>query len=640
MSTQSPNDYPTAPKFKSKRVVGEIYSTSKGIYLWTKTKKFRCVYCYQDFPQAGNLQRHVRTQHLERKTKRPEKPFSTFKGTICVQRKVDLWSENNPDTPDMISYNSHETRRFHCINQECSHDEFDQQICTVTRPNQSARAGWCPYCSPKPTLCDSLDCASCKKRSFAGFTGRTKTGRLKVACWSQKNETDPRMVLRSSNTSYIFDCDKCPHSFDMAPNAVTRNKPRWCRYCADSSRKRCDDLMCTDCFNASFASNNDLLPHPKGGVYLKISCWDTAANNGKRPRDYGECGGQKVAFCCKTCHHSFETTIANVKNGDWCPYCSHHRFCTDIHCTHCTNKTLQNYQGRTSSGKLKIECWMTDKNEGLTPRDIKSGISNRKFWYKCDECPHSFQLSPGNMTRHHQWCPYCSIPTKRLCGNIECSHCFQRSFASFEGKTDSGKRMVDCLLGDTPAHQICKASNHKHRFECDCCNHRFDTRISCITRADRTWCGRCTCSKGERCIHKALESWAIPFAASQSFPECKSIKALPFDAYIDRTICTELSVDLFIEFDGIQHFKVFPNFFHRKPGSFEKGQHHDRLKDAFCVDNNKLLLRISYEELSEVEKWLEYGLQFAREGRSGVLVSNVGLYKAAGVLSIVNDGLS
>lgn len=640
MSTPSPNNYPPLPKFKNKRVVGEIYATNWGIFLWSSspTKPYCCVHCDLEFSLSGNLRRHVRTQHLEPKTKLPKHPFSAFEGTtIRGTRKVALWSPNNPDTPDLIGLNSHQERRFLCDNPQCSHDEFDQVISRVTNANQSS---WCPYCSPKATLCDSTDCTSCLERSFASFSERTKKGGFKVACWSSQNEKTPREVAKSSNESFHFDCDNCPHSFTMSLNAVTRDPPRWCPYCANSSRKRCDDPMCTWCFRASFASINDLVRHPNGGKYLKISCWDTVANGGTTPRDVAKNSHETVVFFCKTCGHSFETRPYEVRNGSWCPYCSHHRFCIDVNCEHCTNKTLQNYNGRTRSGILKIDCWMKEKNGGLTPHDVTIGVANRKYWFQCDTCPHSFQLSPGSLTGRHTWCPYCCIPTKRLCGDKNCDHCFQRSFASFEGTTASGKRMVDCLLGDTPAHQICKASYFEHAFKCDCCNLVFKKQVNWITRGDTkgSWCGRCTSSKGEQCIRQALESRNIPFEERHSFPECKSTNALPFDAYIDRTIYTELSVDLVIEFDGIQHFQACPHFFHRTPGSFEDGQRRDRLKDAFCVEHKKLLLRISYKELPEVETWLERGLQLATEGRSGVLVSNEELYARAGVTGMVAIG--
>ena len=51
--------------------------------------------------------------------------------------------------------------------------------------------------------------------------------------------------------------------------------------------------------------------------------------------------------------------------------------------------SFASYEGRTEKGKLKIDCWDVEKNNGLTPREVTLH-NGRKFWFQCDQCPHLF----------------------------------------------------------------------------------------------------------------------------------------------------------------------------------------------------------------------------------------------------------
>ena len=36
-------------------------------------------------------------------------------------------------------------------------------------------------------------------------------------------------------------------------------------------------------------------------------------------------------------------------------------------------RSFASYEGKTEKGKLKKECWVVEKNNGLTPRDVTKG---------------------------------------------------------------------------------------------------------------------------------------------------------------------------------------------------------------------------------------------------------------------------
>jgi very-short-patch-repair endonuclease len=100
-------------------------------------------------------------------------------------------------------------------------------------------------------------------------------------------------------------------------------------------------------------------------------------------------------------------------------------------------------------------------------------------------------------------------------------------------------------------------------------------------------CPRCNASKGETKIQNYLDLNNIDYDRQKSFDECKYIKKLQFDFYVQK-------YNLCIEYDGIQHYKPIEFFGGIK--SFEQNQIKDKIKTDYCKNNNIKLLRISYQE--------------------------------------------
>lgn len=100
-------------------------------------------------------------------------------------------------------------------------------------------------------------------------------------------------------------------------------------------------------------------------------------------------------------------------------------------------------------------------------------------------------------------------------------------------------------------------------------------------------CPQCHESKGERRIRQWLDSHMIQYEYQKKFEDCKDIKPLPFDFYLqEHNSC--------IEYDGKQHYTPI-EYFGGQDG-FEKTVKHDRMKDEYCKNNNIGLLRIPYFE--------------------------------------------
>lgn len=106
-------------------------------------------------------------------------------------------------------------------------------------------------------------------------------------------------------------------------------------------------------------------------------------------------------------------------------------------------------------------------------------------------------------------------------------------------------------------------------------------------------CANCQESKGEKKIKRFLDRYRIEYKRQKKFEKCVSIngRKLPFDFYIP-------SMNICIEFDGIQHFKPIEVF--GGIDSFNKQIENDRIKNKFCEDNFINLLRIRYDQYNMV----------------------------------------
>lgn len=102
-------------------------------------------------------------------------------------------------------------------------------------------------------------------------------------------------------------------------------------------------------------------------------------------------------------------------------------------------------------------------------------------------------------------------------------------------------------------------------------------------------CFRCrgNISIGELKILTYLEEKNIDYVYNNSFEDCKLQHKLRFDFYLPEK-------DIFIEFDGEQHFKPIEKF--GGVEHFEKTLERDNAKNEWCKNNNKQLIRIKFNE--------------------------------------------
>lgn len=198
--------------------------------------------------------------------------------------------------------------------------------------------------------------------------------------------------------------------------------------------------------------------------------------------------------------------------------------------------------------------------KGIIPLENYVNIRH-KIKHKCLKCENSFTTSPKSMLNSVIGCPSCS------------------------GKIFSINRYKSLLpknLELLSTEYI--GCQYKHLHKCLDCGSEFNTKPNLILHMN-TNCPICAKSKGERIIADFLNELGLFF--EREYTILINDRKLRFDFYIK-------DIDLFIEYDGIQHFIPVDLFGGEE--AFSKTIENDRLKDEWCRFNEKQLLRISYKE--------------------------------------------
>lgn len=384
----------------------------------------------------------------------------------------------------------------------------------------------------------------------------------KAKFWSDKNDVKAEDVALNSNRKFYFNCLDCKHTFYSSLNNISQN--RWCSFCA--LKKLCDDGNCTKCLERSFASHE------------KANLW-SEKNGNITPRQIFKCSGKAFWFQCKDCTHHFRTPISHIvrtENDKFCPICSSQYICYDLDCKICFAKSFASYE--------KSKQFSLELNNGVNPRNIFLN-SNDKYWFNCD-CGHSFQGVPNAITQG-RWCPYCCVPTIKLCDDNQCLQCYNKSFASHPKST----YLVDKTLN---ARQMFKNTHAKHYFKCEK-GHKFNKQISLIN-LHFGWCPKCI-NKTEQKLNDKLLNLYEGLVFQYRVDWCRNNETnqyLPFDFALEDN-------KIIIELDGKQHFKQVNNW-----GTPEDIRKRDKYKMQKANENGFSVIRIiQLDVLTDKYNWLD-----------------------------------
>lgn len=448
---------------------------------------------------------------------------------------------------------------FRCNLPNCQHVFF------ITA-NTCTEGHWCPFCTSK-RLCEDENCQICFEKSLASFYNDL----LEIYprdYWAAIEKT-PRQVLRCSGKHFDFSCHMCAHIFSLRiSDCVLRNY--WCPYC--SGKTLCSDSECQICFENSFASCE------------RSKQWNYKMND-TVPRKIRKRTHKKYFFDCEKCQHTFQSSPDSISGGSWCPFCKGAKLCENYDCEICISKSFAFHE--------KSVFW--SKKNILEPWQVRIG-SNKKFWFVCDICDHTFISKLDNITINGNWCPYCSNPPKKLCPKEKnCGMCFEKSFASHE----KVRYMAPGQKLDLS--QIFK-SGHRPliKFICDVktCKKEFSLTPNKIVSSGN-WCPSCkkkTERKFEKYLLKTLpENTEIIHQAK--FDWCKNPETdrhYLYDFYIP-------SLRLIVEIDGPQHFQQVHNW--TCPVEIQKT---DLYKEQRATQHDIRIIRLLQTDIYfDTHKWEE-----------------------------------
>ena len=145
-----------------------------------------------------------------------------------------------------------------------------------------------------------------------------------------------------------------------------------------------------------------------------------------------------------------------------------------------------------------------------------------------------------------------------------------------------------CILSSDD--ELNDASKIKIKFKCPECGKEYKKKW-CHWLEQAKDCHLCQdCLKKESTYSKQVRLWLeknhITYETEFWFKDCKDIRVLPFDFYIQYN-----NKIFLIEVDGAQHYYESPIF---KNLTLEERQTKDKIKSNYCAEHGYILLRIPY----------------------------------------------
>ena len=396
-------------------------------------------------------------------------------------------------------------------------------------------------------LCKN-ECSQCFIRSFANSK--------EADYWSQNNgDITPRDVFRRSDKEYKFICPvvDCKHEFKVTPDHIN-SRGDWCPYC--SHHRLCGNENCDMCRNNSFASSP------------KVDCW--SPNNVVKPIEVFLNSNAVYKFICPAidCKHEFESTVANINAGHWCPYCGvgPKKLCSDEHCKSCKSKSFASHP--------KSLYW--SPNNKVSPRDVfKCASVKYKFICPRLECGHEFETTLSKIAES-KWCSFCG--KRQLCDKDDCLMCFDNSFAS--------SLRADCWSPNNKLRprDVFLRTGNIYKFVCknSKCRREFEKSPNAIFSGG--WCPYCKHKTESKLYEFLLTIFSEHMVQKRYAPDwCKNPetgKHLPFDFLL-------VFLNIIIELDGPQHFVQVSNW-----APPEETQKTDTYKEERAHENGKTVIRL------------------------------------------------
>ena len=147
-----------------------------------------------------------------------------FNNSFASQEKSKYWSDDNIFKPRQVfKATDRKIFKFNC--DKCDH-KLELVLKKITLSNR-----WCKFCAHQE-LCENNNCKQCFNNSFA-YIERSK--------YLYDKLINPRLLFKSTNKKFKFNCDICINTFDCQLSDITKGV--WCPYCVNKTEKKFYDEM-------------------------------------------------------------------------------------------------------------------------------------------------------------------------------------------------------------------------------------------------------------------------------------------------------------------------------------------------------------------------------------------------------------
>lgn len=321
----------------------------------------------------------------------------------------------------------------------------------------------------------------------------------------------------NGNEKIKFYCKNCKNYFYSKPRKIIESSYKSCHLCRKREKEN--------------AFRDNLIQMISDEIYEIVKIKDPIKNN------------EKISLKHKECGNIFHITVSNFKSGRKCPYCS--------------NKSMKRDQNFFLEKIDNIDSSFL-KNYELKSKYI--GV-NKNIKIKHKECGKIYNTTPNRIYRGNR------------CGT--CSHKSDKyNFKEVKDIIEKDKKFK--LLSNSYTD-----NKHKLKIKClNCGNIQEKNLVSFQDGRNR----KCVCEKYSlpiQYITNFLINENINFEIEKRFDNCRNIRPLPFDIFIN-------DFNILIEYDGEQHFK--PIYGKEK---LDKTRINDRIKNNFCNKEGIELIRIN-----------------------------------------------
>ncbi len=236
----------------------------------------------------------------------------------------------------------------------------------------------CPFCSVQKRV------STYKKAKLLKYGSLSETNPEILLEWDySKNQVDPETVTAGSKDLVWWKCSLCGYEWKTSISNRTKKEKTGCPRCANRQR-------------GMFGRTRNLIPGTNDLLSDNPALcqeWDYEMNAGIKPENCTKSSGLKVWWKCKTCHGTWQATIANRNIAhSRCPYCANKR-------------VLIGYNDLAHRFPQIAQEW-SEQNSPLQPEEVIYS-SHRKVSWLCSECNMTWSSEVRARTQHDAKCPYC-----------------------------------------------------------------------------------------------------------------------------------------------------------------------------------------------------------------------------------------